>query len=188
MAAPLYTQDEVEWALGVRKVASLSEVTRSDESGNQLPEKRFRRSRSGSPHFEKRTTILACPDEPRARFEMEEARNSLANEIWITLHLKLGSKPSSPMCRYDIQTGGHRNPDWFSPSFVPSQVPHRHIYNVRAIEQFARWDKCAEILDLDLVGTSIERDHRSLRGRFVRDLNIHFEDSETANQLFQHGL
>lgn len=97
----------------------------------------------------------------------------------MTMKVELNGRRMHPFCRYELQDTVHPNPAWYPTKLIEPGQPHRHVYNIRAVQENLRWDKCAEPLD-DQADTCVR-----LREAFFTDLNLHTCDRQTWQNLLE---
>ncbi len=171
MAAPLYSQIEADALIAMPK---------------RIEHAAWEKRKTGRPtDYEESTIVVAIPEvyDEKIVFAIEIRKNDLFDALSITLKGRIGKRPPEGLCRYDIHDNAHDNPPWFLPSFVNAGEFHRHVYQERSVQEFDRWDKCAQPLDLSPDG-SPQQLHARLWWRFVGDLKIKFSDTETFGGLF----
>lgn len=134
MAAPIYLQEQVSAMMATPKHVEHDEW-----------QKRFE-GRAGNDEERNRIKVYPNDEKDSTEFVVETCRCIARGEASFTLFGKLIGYTEHPLCRYEIQISPHRNPKWFPPTMFGSLVPHRHIYNERAIREDHSWDRCAEPL------------------------------------------
>jgi hypothetical protein len=168
MAAPIYTQDQVAAMIAMPKYVE-----------HDAWEKRFD-GRLGNDEERNRIKAQPADEKDLTEFVIEICRCIARGEASFTLFGKLLGYTEHPLCRYEIQCSRHTNPKWFSPSMFGSFIPHKHIYNERAVREDYSWDKCAEPLRM-----SLPRKKRKLTitqwidrigPHFLKDANIEISD------------
>lgn len=172
MAAPVFLQREVAELLRVRKDLDY-EAWHTRRSG-----------RSGSQRCAVMTGVIAPGEignsEIEVSFELEVHRHHATGSHNILLKAKVPPRPMEGLVRYDLHDGAHENPKWCRPpEIIQPQTPHRHVYSERGERERDTWDCCAEILDIE--NPSGEK----LLSAFLDDLNIHFTDNNSPNDLFE---
>lgn len=184
MAAPIYSQAEADRMIAMAKVAPLADLQREKKSDTEGTSTRRMRVTK----HEKRTIRQVEPEqESTVRFHVEICENTRTEGIAITLFGSMDSRPVRPLCRYEIQDSGHHNPPGFSPEFVGSGRPHRHMYSEHHEREYDSWSRCAEPIDIQMPATfSGQRTH--LIGKFYADMNIKFSDGDEAFALFKGGM
>ena len=138
--------------------------------------------------------MVVVPENPsketeNLEFSIEEAWKDRNDEYAIMLHVVWPPRPSQTICRMDVQDEGHHNPAWFSPPYVPTGVPHLHVYSPRAVSEDLRWSQCATPLaNLPNRKMSRQQEETFVRTAFLEYLNIRFLDSPSAGTLFPRGV
>jgi len=172
MAAALFDEKEIGRFLVMPK-----RICFDDWQAERIP-------RAGS-----QTKSLKClprQETEKIAFQMDISVDDRSDSISMTLLVRYPPKARfHAICRYDIQTVGHRNPAWFQPRRIRPREPHRHTYNPRAVRDgFATdWDKCAEYVDLSAGGSPRQQMER-LKRRLLDDLNISIEDPDAEDLMF----
>jgi hypothetical protein len=172
MAAPIYSQAQVD------RMIRTSKFVEQDAWQN--------RSDGRQSTIEQRDRIKAAPkdDTNLTEFWIESCRCPGRCEASFTLIGKLLEYPEHPLCRYDFQISKHTNPKWFSPYVIGPRVPHRHVYNEKAIREGWTWDKCAEPIHQKKRTYSLEQAINLLAPIFLNDLRIEIYDPDTIGALF----
>jgi hypothetical protein len=131
VAAPIFNQLEVEQLLEMPKHAAHDAWEDRHNGRNEM-----------------QARVPVTPDDKSAfvQFEVEAYKCPEKNEASFTLIAKSVGRPEQAICRYEIHIGRHKNLRWMSPVFVGSKIPHKHIYNEKAVRDDWPWDQCAEPL------------------------------------------
>jgi len=172
MAAPVYLQSQVDTMLNAPK------YVRFNAWENRLP---------GRTHSEEiRHRIKAFPFDPKdaTLFIIESCHCLSRRQVSFSLFGKMKGYPEHALCRYEIQTIRHRNPDWFPPQYVGNRVLHKHVYSERAIREGYTWDKCAEVLLCRPQIFILERAIDHLTPLFLSELKIEIHDPDVLTSLF----
>jgi hypothetical protein len=174
MAAPIYSQEQVQRMLLVPKIVSHDEWE-NRFAGRQSPD-------------EQRDRIKASPADADdlTEFWIEICRCAVRSEASFTMAAKLLEYPEHALCRYEVQLGSHTNPKWFTPHFVDRRALHKHIYNERAIREGFTWDKCAEPVKQPKRKLSFQQAIDHLTPIFLEELRIEIHDPNVRG-LFHHG-
>ena len=165
MAAPIYTQKEVDDLLAMPKVVQW--------------DSRGRRGWDTHRERESITIQVIVEGDEDIRFSIEAFRNTELGEFSLILKGQIGARPLEGLCRYDIHDGPHRNhKDFWPPDEIADGKPHVHKYREKAIRQGLTWHSYAEILPDDCASVN------DLTSRFLKDCNIKFQDKEPHQDLF----
>lgn len=160
MPASVYRQDEISEMLIVEKTLVWSDQTKNrsgDETARVIP-------------------IISANS--KYAFKLEIRRNRELGESNVILSAQMRGREFTAIARYDLEDSEHLNPDWFAPEYILPRIPHRHIYNQRAIEIGKKWDVCATPIEIQ------KHVPVNLIGQAISDLNMHFEDTISHGQLF----
>lgn len=174
MAAPLFTQHEIE-----RLIALPKHALRDEWEGRWAV-------RHGT---DTNVRIVAHPDDPdeSMEFHIERQDRPSREEVSVRLSVKMPGRGRVQLCRYDIQVSRHTNrKKWFTPRYVSARAPHKHVYNVRAVKEGtpSDWDVCAIPLDIGGAGSQQQLVERLLRV-FIDDIALSFYDSPAQQQMFR---
>lgn len=169
MAAPIFDDDEVQFLMTCKKVASGDDA----ETVEQLP------TRETSPGVLKNHVALVVPDAREIELITMTVEQTLEKELdafSITLHAKLKNRVSQAFVRYDIHGGDHVYPNGLSVS--PFQA-HRHVYSTAMVAagELIDWQRSPEIIDIG-AGGAIRSMHERLKQRAIDDLTIEFHTDQ----------
>ena len=177
MAAPLYSQAQVAKLIAMPKF---------------VPHDEWEKRTDGRPGPEERQRIRAYPvdESDLTEFHIERCKWVARGEASFTLLCKLVGYPEEALCRYEIQLATHRNPKWFPPAYVGKRVPHKHVYNERAMREFGAWDKCATPLVFKPAPKrkmSLQQYiDRMIAPEFLKDVHVDIHDPDSMG-LFYRG-
>lgn len=176
--AAIYTQAEADLILKLPK-----QIDRDDWDNRATPSGRDDERRVNfSIAFVDPTK---CPDTKiTVTIKVKDSDSTMS----LMLLAKIGKRPVQPLCRYEIQNNDHRNPDWYQPCVVESGEYHKHVYSVRAYEEFfGQWDKCADPLGKPKGVSSPASEFKALKAMFLEDLNIKIIDKNALSDLWSIG-
>lgn len=175
MAAPIYTQAQVAAMIATPKYVP-------HDAWNGRSE-----GREGTDEVRNRIEAHPIDENDPTQFLIERCRCAARGEASFTLFGRLAEYVQQPLCRYEIQICRHSNPKWFSgPSYISARVPHKHVYNERAILEGWTWDKCAEPLKLNSQPKkklSVEQCINWIAPIFLKEIHLEIHDPE-SNGLF----
>lgn len=169
MAAPLFNSADVAALIAMDKRIVLEEWQTKSELKQG-------RATTGWLHARVRAS---APDQADVRFVVELRKSLRREEFSMTLLVSTPNVKDVAIVRYDIQTSAHVNPPWQGSQLIAPRVPHKHVYNPRAVSEGIAddWERCAEELQCPSGGTFASR-VQWLRKAFLDDLGIHFDDRE----------
>lgn len=177
--AAIYSQKEADLILKLPK-----QIDRDDWENRATPR--------GRNEEERRVNVSCsfvdptqCPDTKlTVTIKVKDSDDTMS----LMLLAKIGKRPEQPMCRYEIQNAEHANPPWYPPPVVEFGEYHKHVYNVRAYEEFfGDWDKCADVLGRPKKNSSPASELNALKEMFLRQLNIEIIDRDAASSIWSMG-